>query len=308
MNPTCSNGPIPSAFALKPYLQEKQNLVNEHLDRFLPPPRTTQVANAMRYSVMAGGKRLRPILCLAAAETAGGCSENVITAACAIELIHTYSLIHDDLPAMDNDSLRRGRPTCHVAFDEATAILAGDGLLTLAFHLLASLDEHHTWNGTDSRLTVIRIIAAAAGHQGMIQGQMLDMSYEGQSIPPQELERLHRLKTGALINAAVHTGAVLGRASSAQIHKLNDYADNIGLAFQVVDDILNVEGNPALLGKAVGTDSNRQKSTYPALIGLTESKALARTKVTAALQALDIFDRKADPLRAIARYVIDRHR
>lgn len=294
-------------FDLKVYLKQKQDQVNDCLDRFLPPATSARVTDAMRYSVMVGGKRVRPILCLAAAEAVEGVSDDVLTAACAIELIHTYSLIHDDLPAMDNDILRRGKPTCHVAFDEATAILAGDGLLTLAFELLASLTGTRKDEAADDRrIKVIYRIAAAAGHNGMIQGQMMDMTYEGKQVSPAELERLHRLKTGSLIKAAVNTGAVLGQATSAQIRQLDEYAENIGIAFQITDDILNVEGDPARLGKATGTDRDRNKSTYPALFGLAGSKELARTKVAAALQALVIFDNKADPLRAIARYVVDR--
>jgi geranylgeranyl diphosphate synthase type II len=294
---------------LKIYLAERQAQVNDCLDRFLPPAKSSRVADAMRYSVMVGGKRVRPILCLAAAEAVGGFSDDVLTAACAIELIHTYSLIHDDLPAMDDDILRRGKPTCHVAFDEATAILAGDGLLTMAFELLASLTGTREEDAADDcRIKVIYNVAAAAGHNGMIQGQMMDMTHEGKPVSPAELERLHRLKTGSLIKAAVNTGAVLGHAPFAQIRQLDEYAENIGIAFQIADDILNVEGDPARLGKATGTDSDRKKSTYPALFGLAESKELARKKVAAALKALVIFDNKADPLRTIACYVIERQR
>ena len=309
MNRPPTTGSVTLNFDLKVYLKQKQDQVNDCLDRFLPPAKSARVTDAMRYSVMVGGKRVRPILCLAAAEAVGGVSDDVLTAACAIELIHTYSLIHDDLPAMDNDILRRGKPTCHVAFDEATAILAGDGLLTLAFELLASLTGTRKDDAADDcRLKVIFDIAAAAGHNGMIQGQMMDMTYEGKQVSPAELERLHRLKTGSLIKAAVNTGAVLGQATSEQSRQLDEYAENIGIAFQITDDILNVEGDPARLGKATGTDSVRNKSTYPALFGLAGSKELALTKVAAALHALVIFDNKADPLRAIARYVVDRQR
>jgi len=213
-------------------------------------------------------------------------------------MIHTYSLIHDDLPAMDNDDLRRGKPTCHVAFNEAAAILAGDALLTLAFEILA---KHHSGQ-------IIAIIAAAAGYKGMIEGQMRDIEAEGKLLSLEELEQLHRCKTGALIEAAVISGAIFAGADSKQIESLRNYAGHIGLAFQVADDILNVEGDPALLGKAVGTDESRKKSTYPALMGLVESKAFAKTLIEKAIESLNIFDVRAEPLRDIARYIIERKR
>lgn len=294
-------------FDLKTYLQSKQQHVNDCLVRSLPPTSSSRIADAMGYSVMAGGKRLRPVLCLAAAEAVGGRSEDAINTAVAIELIHTYSLIHDDLPAMDDDVLRRGKPTCHVAYDEATAILTGDALLTLAFQMLAA-QEGAADVPADRRLQVIYAVAAAAGYEGMIGGQMADIGSEGNRIDLSRLEHLHLMKTGALINAAITTGAILGGGTSEQIRHLNKYAQNIGLAFQIIDDILNVEGDPALLGKAVGTDEEKKKSTYPALLGLIESKKLAANRIKEALQALEYFDKKADPLRAVAQYVINRKR
>ena len=297
----------PPLFDLKTYLQLKRQQVNDRLVRSLPTAASSPIADAMVYSVMAGGKRLRPVLCLAAAETVGGRSEDAINTAVAIELIHTYSLIHDDLPAMDDDVLRRGKPTCHVAYDEATAILTGDALLTLAFQLLAS-PQGTAGVPADRRLQVIDLIAAAAGYEGMIGGQMADIDSEGSRIDLSRLEQLHLMKTGALINAAITTGGILGGGTSEQIRHLHQYAQNIGLAFQIIDDILNVEGDPALLGKAVGTDQEKKKSTYPALLGLVESRKLAANRVKEALQALEYFDKKADPLRAIAKYVIDRKR
>ena len=297
----------PPLFDLKTYLQLKRQQVNDRLVRSLPTAASSPIADAMVYSVMAGGKRLRPVLCLAAAETVGGRSEDAIYTAVAIELIHTYSLIHDDLPAMDDDVLRRGKPTCHVAYDEATAILTGDALLTLAFQLLAS-PQGTAGVPADRRLQVIDLIAAAAGYEGMIGGQMADIDSEGSRIDLSRLEQLHLMKTGALINAAITTGGILGGGTSEQIRHLHQYAQNIGLAFQIIDDILNVEGDPALLGKAVGTDQEKKKSTYPALLGLVESRKLAANRVKEALQALEYFDKKADPLRAIAKYVIDRKR
>jgi geranylgeranyl diphosphate synthase type II len=295
-------------FDLAAYLKIKRFAVNEFLENLLQdtsaPPR---IVAAMHYSVTAGGKRLRPILCLAAAEAVGGRSEDALYAGCALELIHTYSLIHDDLPVMDDDALRRGKPTCHVAFDEATALLAGDALLTLAFEVL-SRDRPDIRPGAADRLRVIQTIARAAGCQGMIGGQMLDISAEGSTLSRPELERMHRLKTGALIDAAVVAGAILGGGDSIQIQQLKRYAGNIGLAFQIMDDILNVEGDPALLGKAVGTDQDRQKTTYPSLLGLPEAKALAAEIVDNALMAIDIFDKKSEPLKSLARYIIQRRR
>ena len=296
-----------SPFDLKTYLQSKQQQVNDRLVRLLPPAASSRIADAMGYSVMAGGKRLRPVLCLAAAEAVGGRSEDALITAVALELIHTYSLIHDDLPAMDDDALRRGKPTCHVAFDEATAILAGDALLTLAFQLLAS-PEGTAGVPADRRLQVIQAVAAAAGYEGMIGGQMADIGSEGNRIDLSRLEQLHLMKTGALINAAITTGAILGGGTPEQIRHLHKYAQNIGLAFQIIDDILNVEGDPVLLGKAVGTDQEKNKSTYPALLGLVESRKMAANRVKEALRALEYFDKKADSLRAVAQYVIDRKR
>jgi geranylgeranyl diphosphate synthase type II len=294
-----------SPFDLKTYLQSKQQQMNDRLLRSLPPAASSRIADAMCYSVMAGGKRLRPVLCLAAAEAVGGSTDDAINTAVAIELIHTYSLIHDDLPAMDDDVLRRGKPTCHMAYGEATAILAGDALLTLAFQLLASR-EGEAEVPADRRLQVIHAVATAAGYEGMIGGQMADIDSEGSRIDLSRLEQLHLMKTGALINAAITIGGILGGGTSEQIRHLHKYAQNIGLAFQIIDDILNIEGDPALLGKAVGTDEEKKKSTYPALLGLVESRKLAASRVKEALQALDYFDKKADPLRAIAKYVIDR--
>jgi geranylgeranyl diphosphate synthase type II len=228
-------------------------------------------------------------------------------AACAIEMIHTYSLIHDDLPAMDNDDLRRGKPTCHIAFDEATAILTGDALLTLAFEILSSIDLNHIKKNNALRwLRVIHIIAKAAGYRGMIEGQIKDIAAEGNRIGLKDLEKMHALKTGALIEASISTGVLLGNGSADQIQQLNIYAKNIGLAFQVIDDILNVEGNPAVMGKNVGTDQVHEKSTYPSILGIEKSKKFGKNLVNNALQALDYFDNKSDPLRAIAHYIIDR--
>jgi len=298
-----------SEFDLKSYLNRRKKGIDDallgYLQRLCP---SRHLLDPVTYAVMAGGKRLRPVLCLAAADAVGGDTRSVMPAACAIEMIHTYSLIHDDLPALDDDRLRRGKPTCHVQFTEATAILSGDALLNMAFEtisetgLAAVPDQARKW------LQVIDIISQASGCRGMIEGQARDLAFEGVRLTPQALQALHELKTGALIRAAVHCGALIGGAPQNQIDHLTNFATRIGLAFQVVDDILNVTGDPVRLGKAVGTDQQRQKNTYPALMGLDQSRQFAYGLVDSALQALSIFDNNADPLRAIARYIIERRR
>lgn len=295
-------------FDLKAYLRNKRRQINQALEAVLKTSDSPdRLLEAMSYALMAGGKRLRPVLCLAAAESVDGDPQEALPAACALEMIHTYSLIHDDLPGMDDDELRRGRPTCHKAFDEATAILAGDALLTLAFQTLSSPAI------TDDRqagkwLCVIQLVSHAAGYCGMIQGQMRDMASEGGRLSLAELKSIHRLKTGALIEASVRCGAELAGVDVTRIQLLESYAQNIGLAFQVRDDILNVEGDPEIMGKAVGTDEHRRKSTYPSVMGLAESQNFAAKLVQNALQALKTFDHKAEPLRAIAQYVLKRNR
>jgi geranylgeranyl diphosphate synthase type II len=293
-------------FDLNAYLAEHRKRINHALESLLKTSeKPDRILEAMTYSLMAGGKRIRSVLCLAATEAAGGDDEDAIPAACALEMIHTYSLIHDDLPAMDDDAMRRGKPTCHMAFDEATAILAGDALLTLAFQTLSSIELDKVEQAA-KWLRVIQLISYAAGYCGMIQGQMLDMASEGKQLTLAELKFMHRLKTGALIEASLSSGAALGGLNSTRISMLESYAQNIGLAFQVTDDILNVEGDPEIMGKAVGTDKLRNKTTYPSLLGLKESKNFARQLVENALQALESFDQKAEPLRAIAKYIIER--
>jgi geranylgeranyl diphosphate synthase type II len=293
-------------FDLNVYFAEKIERINAALESILKTSgRPDRLLEAMTYSLMAGGKRFRSVLCIAAAEAVGGDQEDVLPAACALEMVHTYSLIHDDLPAMDDDDLRRGQPTCHKAFDEATAVLAGDALLTLAFQTLSSVDADNAQQAA-KWLRVIQRISHAAGYCGMIQGQMLDIGSEGCQLTLNELQSMHRLKTGALIEVSLKCGAELVDVNSSQLQLLENYAQYIGLAFQVTDDILNVEGDPAIMGKAVGTDKLRQKSTYPSLLGLEESKTFAIKLIDDALQALGSFDRKAEPLRAIATYIIDR--
>jgi geranylgeranyl diphosphate synthase type II len=293
-------------FDLKTYLTDHNKRINRALESLLETAdKADRIIEAMTYSLMAGGKRIRPILCLAATEAAGADPEDAMPAACALEMIHTYSLIHDDLPAMDDDAMRRGKPTCHTAFDEATAILAGDALLTLAFQTLSSIEIRKVEQAA-KWLDVIQLISYAAGYCGMIQGQMLDMVSEGKQLTLADLKSMHRLKTGALIEASLSGGAVLGGLNSTRVSMLKSYAQNIGLAFQVTDDILNVEGDPEIMGKAVGTDKLHHKATYPSLLGLKESKNFAGQLVENALQALESFDQKAEPLRAIAKYIIER--
>jgi len=297
-----------SSFDLNSYLISKRKKVNAFINEILNnTANSSRVVQAMHYSLMVGGKRVRPILCIAASEAVEGNADDVLPAACALEMIHTYSLIHDDLPAMDNDDLRRGKPTCHVAFDEATAVLAGDALLTLAFQILSSINLINE-NSVSNWLRVVHRISFAAGCNGMIEGQIRDIASEGTLLSLKELENMHSLKTGALIEAAIFSGALLGGGSPKQIDQLEIYAKNIGLAFQVTDDILNVEGDPAVMGKAVGTDKARGKSTYPSIMGLNKSKEFAKKNVRDALQALDDFDNNADPLRVIAYFIIERKR
>lgn len=296
-------------FELKTYLALQRQIVNTALDEHLKSlPLELTMREPVVYALSTGGKRVRPILCLAACAAVGGEPELALPAACALEMIHTYSLIHDDLPALDDDELRRGNPTCHVQFDEATAILTGDALLNMAFEVLSEAGCKAPPDNASRWLRVVAIISNASGCLGMIEGQARDLSFEGVKLNQIALESMHRLKTGALIRAAVHAGAVLGGAGDNRIDRLKRYADNIGLAFQVIDDILNIQGDPSVLGKAVGTDASRQKNTYPALLGLEPSRAYADQLIGDALRALDIFDNKADPLRAVAQYIVDRNR
>jgi len=292
---------------LKLYLKEKGALVDEALGRFLPESDeySADVVKAMRYSLFAGGKRLRPILCIAGAEAVGGDAQSVLPVACALEMIHTYSLIHDDLPVIDNDDLRRGKPTNHRVFGEAIALLAGDGLLTKAFHLMTHTDpENRVKPGVS--LKVIGLIATAAGYEGMVGGQVVDIQSEGKEGYSSIVEFIHTRKTGALIAASVSSGAILGGAGKGQLKDLTSYGKDIGLAFQVADDILNVEGSSQEMGKSVGSDARQGKITYPAVFGLERSKEIQKALVDRALEALKSFEERADPLRQIARYIIKR--
>ncbi len=289
------------------FLKKRQALINEALQRYVPrfTNFASRVTEAMHYSLFAGGKRLRPILLLSGAEAVGGQPEDYLPAACALECIHTYSLIHDDLPAMDDDDLRRGKPTCHKAFDEATAILAGDGLLTFAFELLTHPDLLARAPG-ERVLRVIGLIAKAAGISGMVGGQMADLLAEGRRVSPEELDFIHRHKTGALITASVVSGAILAGASPEEERALEAYGWAVGRAFQIVDDLLDILGDEKVIGKPVGSDLEKGKATYPALFGIEASRQKAIELVEEALAALSPFDHRAEPLRDIARYIVER--
>ena len=252
--------------------------------------------DSMAYSLFAGGKRLRPALTLGAAEIVSGDDAVALPAACAFEMIHTYSLIHDDLPAMDDDDMRRGKPTSHKVYGEAIAILAGDALLTLAFEAAADTGNAEA----------VRVIAQAAGPEGMVGGQVIDLESEEKQLTLDELSRLHACKTGALIRASVRCGAILAGATGPQLEALSRYGQHIGLAFQIADDILNVVGTPEMLGKAVGSDVALQKSTYPALVGLDRARTLANETIAAAVDALAPFGPEADTFRALAQFVVER--
>jgi geranylgeranyl diphosphate synthase type II len=292
---------------LKAYLNEKRAIVEQALRRCFPEPEgpAADIIRAMSYSLFAGGKRLRPILCMAGAEAVGGEAQDVLPVACAIELIHTYSLIHDDLPVMDNDDMRRGKPTNHKVFGEAVALLAGDALLTNAFHLMASADFREKVE-PGALLNVMDLIATAAGYEGMVGGQVVDIQSEGKKVDPSIVEFIHTRKTGALIAASVSSGAILVGGEDHQVKALTTYGQNLGLAFQVSDDILDIEGDSRQLGKNVGSDVRQGKITYPTVLGMNRSKEVQREVVELAIESLKPFDYKADPLRHIARYIIER--
>ncbi|TET39910.1 MAG: polyprenyl synthetase family protein [Dehalococcoidia bacterium] len=292
---------------LKKYLDQKREIIDEALNQYLPLeteyPQT--IHEAMRYSVFAGGKRLRPILVIAAAEVVGGRAEEVLPTACGIELIHTFSLIHDDLPAIDNDDYRRGKLTCHKVFGEDMAILAGDGLLTHAFQMLAQNSEIKTINKQAMPL-VIKEVAGAIGTLGLIGGQVVDIQSEGKEIDLPRLEYIHTHKTGALIAISLKVGAMLMDAQEEEIEALFQYGKLIGLAFQIVDDILNVEGDEVQLGKPVGSDLRQKKATYPALFGIEESRQKARRLIEEAKKELEIFGEKGEILRLLADFIVER--
>jgi geranylgeranyl diphosphate synthase type II len=290
--------------SLREHLAQQQALVDRELDRLVPPENTTPdtIHRAMRYSLFAGGKRIRPILCIEAARTAGDETDGVIAAACALEMIHTYSLIHDDLPALDNDDYRRGKLTNHKVFGDAMAILAGDGLLTLAFQVLAELpirDERKT------RLTA-ELATAAGTVGGMIGGQVADLEGEGKPPNAQLLESIHRAKTGALLRASLRMGALYAGANETQYAALSCYGEHIGLAFQIVDDILDVEESSEALGKTAGKDAAQHKITFPAVYGLVESRRMAEEECARAHAVLSPFGESASRLHEVADLIVHR--
>lgn len=291
---------------IKTYLKEKKTLIDSFLESYFSSPLTPKTLNdSMVYSLSAGGKRIRPVLCLAAYEACGGKAKDIIPYASSLEFIHTYSLIHDDLPAMDNDDLRRGKPTNHRVFGEGMAILAGDGLLTEAFYMLSN-NRQSAGIQPAAILRVIREIAMASGIHGMVGGQAQDLLSEDAEPDEETLAFIHRHKTAALITASVRSGGLLAGCGDEQIFRLTSYGENIGLAFQVIDDILDVEGETEVLGKPKGSDEKKKKMTYPKLYGIERSKEKAKELIDGAVEALNIFDERAEPLRAIARYMLER--
>ena len=290
--------------SLKAYLTSRQTLVEKALDRFLPKPtaKPATLHKAMRYSLFAGGKRLRPILCIAAAEACGGEPSKAIPASCAVECIHTYSLIHDDLPCMDNDDFRRGKPTSHKVFGEGVAVLAGDALLTIAFEILA-----HAESSTRYRMpALIHELANASGSLWLIGGQVADLEGEGKKIDGAQLKFIHQSKTAALLTASIRLGAMSANASEQKLASLTTFGKSLGLAFQVIDDILDVTQTSEKLGKSAGKDVAAQKATYPAVFGLEKSRKEASRLTNAALAALEPFGAKAAMLRSIAEYLLQR--
>lgn len=290
---------------LDTYLSERAAVVEAFMESAVPPDTTPPetISRAVRYSLFAGGKRLRPILVLAAAEAVGGRLEDALPAAAAFEMVHTYSLIHDDLPAMDDDSLRRGRPTSHVVFGDAVAILAGDALQTHAFTTLSRPIPHLP---AERQLRAIQLLSEASGASGMVGGQVADLEAEGRPTSATELDFIHRHKTGALIRAAAAVGGVVGGGDDDAVSRLTRYGENIGLAFQIVDDILDVIGTPETLGKSAGKDAEADKATYPRVHGIEEARNKARERVEAALAALEPFDQRAEPLALLAHRIVDR--
>ena len=288
---------------LKRYLKARQQEVDRALDRFLPKESTrpSTIHKAMRYSLFAGGKRLRPILCLAAAESCGGLTSSAIPLACAVECIHTYSLIHDDLPSMDNDDFRRGRPTCHKVFGDAIAVLAGDALLTIAFEIAA---EAEAWPRYDLR--AIRELAVAAGSQRLIAGQVADLEGEGKRINRVQLRYIHENKTSALLRTSIRLGAMSANATPTQLSALSDFGFALGLAFQVIDDILDVTQTSEKLGKSAGKDAAAHKATYPSVLGLEKSRAEAGRLTRQAHDALSPLGKRADTLHVLANYLLER--
>jgi geranylgeranyl diphosphate synthase type II len=289
---------------LKTYLKSRQQEIDRALDRFLPKAATkpATIHKAMRYSLFAGGKRLRPILCLAAAEACGGAANSAMPLACAVECIHTYSLIHDDLPSMDNDDFRRGRPTCHKVFGDGIAVLAGDALLTVAFEIAAQAEA---WPRYDLR-EIFREISVAAGSRRLIAGQVADLEGEGRPHTRAQLRFIHENKTAALLTTSVRLGAMSANATPTQLTAVSDFGRALGLAFQVIDDILDVTQTSEKLGKSAGKDVAAQKATYPAVIGLEKSRLEAARLTRQAHAALDSLGKRGDILRALADHLLAR--
>ena len=296
----------PQEFLLDSYLRESTEAVNDALDRFLPKAKTkpSTIHTAMRYSLFAGGKRLRPALCIGAAEACGGTRKDALPFACAVECIHTYSLVHDDLPAMDNDDFRRGKPTNHKVYGEGIAILAGDGLLTQAFEILVQGKATRRY----SHQTVVRELAQASGSLQLIAGQVADLEGEGKSIPLSELRYIHERKTSALLRCAVRLGGMSANCTDDELNALSNFGYYVGLAFQVIDDILDVTQTTEQLGKTAGKDLTAQKATYPALVGLDKSREIAATLTKKAYKSLEPFKGKAVALEALAKYLLERDR
>jgi geranylgeranyl diphosphate synthase type II len=286
------------------YWSARQKKVEAALNRFLPPAgtRPKTIHQAMRYSIFAGGKRLRPVICLATAEVLRGKIEPALPLACAVECIHTYSLIHDDLPCMDDDDFRRGKPTSHKVYGEGIAVLAGDALLTIAFEIAAQCHARPRY----PHATIIREIAVAAGSQALVAGQVADLEGEGKKITPAELRYIHENKTAALIASSIRLGAMSANATPQQLERLTDFGQSLGLAFQVIDDILDVTQTTEKLGKSAGKDIAAQKATYPALLGLDKAKQEADRLTARALAALKPFGKDAAPLEAIAGFLLKR--
>src|SRR5947199_8390765 len=289
---------------LKQYLQQQQKLIAAALGRYLPraSTRPKTLHEAMRYSLFAGGKRLRPILTLAAAEACGGKIENARPLACAMECIHTYSLVHDDLPSMDNDDFRRGRATCHKVFGEGIAVLAGDALLTIAFEIVSHTKPSHRYDP----FTLLRQVAVAAGSRKLIAGQVADLEAEGKKVSLADLQYIHRNKTAAILTASVCLGAMSANATAKELAAMTKFGRALGLAFQVIDDILDVTQTSEKLGKSAGKDVAEQKATYPAIIGLDKSRVEAKRLTKQAHAALSTFGAKGDALHALANYLLER--
>jgi len=290
---------------LKKYLQIRQRKIDRALDGYLPKANTKPVTlhKAMRYSLFAGGKRLRPILCLAAAEACHGSIDNALPLACSLECIHTYSLVHDDLPSMDNDDFRRGRPTCHKVFGEGIAVLAGDALLTIAFQIVSSAKAAPRYDVA----ILLREIAVAAGSQKLIAGQVADLEAEGKNVKRDQLQFIHENKTAAILKSSVRLGAMSANADPKKLSAITRFGQRLGLAFQIIDDILDVTQTSEILGKSAGKDVVAKKATYPAVIGLEKSRAEARRLTRQAHNALSIFSNSdAEPLHALANYLLER--